>query len=74
VTGSDASGINAVAMTSRQLLGFSSRTFSWVETDRDLHDTGLERRVLSIFIVVRGDKHLYEFRGANGIWLDESLE
>jgi hypothetical protein len=29
--------------------------------------------VLPTFSVVRTDKHLYGFRGANGIWLDEPL-
>ena len=30
-------------------------------------------RVLPAFSVVRTDKHLYGFRGADGIWLDEAL-
>jgi len=29
--------------------------------------------VLPTFSVVRTDKHLYGFRGADGIWLDEAL-
>ena len=29
--------------------------------------------MLPTFSVVRTDKHLYGFRGANGIWLDEPL-
>ena len=73
VTGSGASGINAVVVTSRRLLGFSSRTLTWSKTDRDLNEKVLERRVLPTFSVVRTDKHLYGFRGANGIWLDEPL-
>jgi hypothetical protein len=73
VTGSGASGINAVVVTSRRLLGFSSRTLTWCETDRDLNEKVLERRVLPTFSVVRTDKHLYGFHGANGIWLDEAL-
>jgi hypothetical protein len=73
VIGSGASGINAVVVTSRRLLGFSSRTLSWHETDRDLNEKVLERRVLPTFSVVRTDKHLYGFRGVNGIWLDEAL-
>ncbi len=32
VIGSGASGINAVVVTSRRLLGFSSRTLTWSET------------------------------------------
>ena len=73
VTGSGASGINAVVVTSRRLLGFSSRTLTWSKTDRDLNEKILERRVLPTFSVVRTDKHLYGFRGADGIWLDEAL-
>ena len=73
VTGSGASGINAVVVTSRRLLGFSSRTLTWSKTDRDLNEKVLERRVLPTFSVVRTDKHLYGFRGADGIWLNEAL-
>jgi len=73
VTGSGASGINAVVVTSRRLLGFSSRTFTWTKKDRDLNERVLERRVSPTFSVVRTNKHLYGFRGANGIWLDEPL-
>ena len=73
VTGSGASGINAVVVTSRRLLSFSSRTLTWCETDRDLNETLLERRMLPTFSVVRTDKHLYGFRGADGVWLDEAL-
>jgi len=73
VTSSEASGINAVVVTSRRLLGFSSRTLGWSKMDRELHEKVLDRRVLPTFSVVRTDKHLYGFRGANGIWLDETL-
>ena len=73
VTGSGANGINAVVVTSRRLLGFSSRTFIWAEKDRDLYEKILDRQMLPTFSVVRTDKHLYGFRGANGIWLDEPL-
>ena len=73
VIDSDANGINAVVVTSRRLLGFSSRTLAWSETDRDLTEKVLERRVLPTFSVVRTNKHLYGFRGANGVWLDEPL-
>ena len=73
VTGLGASGINAVVVTSRRLLGFSSRTLTWSKTDRDLNEKVLERRVLPTFSVVRTDKRLYGFRGADGVWLDEAL-
>ena len=73
VASSVASGINAVVVTSRRLLGFSSRTFIWAETDRELHENILDRLVLPTFSVVRTDKHLYGFRGANGVWIDETL-
>ena len=73
MTGSGASGINAVVVTSRWLLGFSSRTLTWYETDRDLNEKVLERRMLPTFSVVTTDKHLYGFRGADGVCLDEAL-
>ena len=73
VFGSGASGINAIVVTSRRLLGFSSRTLAWSKTDRDLHEKVLERRILPTFSLVRTDKHLYGFRGANGIWFKEAL-
>jgi hypothetical protein len=73
VLGSGASGINAIVVTSRRLLGFSSRTLAWSKTDRDLHEKVLERRILPTFSLVRTDKHLYGFRGANGIWFEEAL-
>ena len=73
VTGSDASGINAVVVTSRRLLGFSSRTLGWSKMDRELHEKVLDQLVLPTFSVVRTDKHLYGFRGANGVWLYEAL-
>ena len=40
------SGINAIVVTSRRLLGFSSRTLTWIKADRDLHEKVLERRIL----------------------------
>jgi hypothetical protein len=73
VIDSGTSGINAVVVTSRRLLGFSSRTLTWAKKDRDLNEKVLDRRVLPTFSVVRTDKYLYGFRGANGIWLDEAL-
>ncbi len=73
VLGSGASGINAIVVTSRRLLGFSSRTLTWIKADRDLHEKVLERRILPTFSLVRTDKHLYGFRGANGIWFKEAL-
>jgi len=73
VIGSDAKGINAIVVTSRRLLGFSSRTLTWSETDRDLDEKVLERRILPTFSLVRTDKRLYGFRAANGIWFKEAL-
>ena len=73
VLGSGASGINGIVVTSRRLLGFSSRTLAWIKTDRDLHEKVLERRILPTFSLVRTDKHLYGFRGANGTWFKEAL-
>ena len=73
VTESGAKGINAIVVTSRWLLGFSSRTLNWSKTDRDLHEKVLERRLLPTFSLVRTDKRLYGFRAANGIWFKEAL-
>jgi hypothetical protein len=73
VLSSGVSGINAIVVTSRRLLGFSSRTLAWSKTDHDLHEKILERRILPTFCLVRTDKHLYGFRGANGIWFKEAL-
>jgi hypothetical protein len=73
VAGSSANGIIAIVVTSRRLLGFSSRTLTWSKVDRDVHDKILERRILPTFSVVRTDRRLYGFRGANGAWFKESL-
>lgn len=73
VTESGAKGINAIVVTSRRLLGFSSRTLNWSKTDRDLYEKVLERRLLPTFSLVRTDKRLYGFRAANGIWFKETL-
>jgi len=73
VVGFDAKGINAIVVTSRRLLGFSSRTLTWSQTDRDLDEKVLERRILPTFSLVRTDKRLYGFRAANGIWFKEAL-
>lgn len=73
VINSDASGINTIVVTSRRLLGFSSRTLTWSDRDRDLDERILERRLLPTFSVVRTNEHLYGFRGANGVWFDEAL-
>ena len=73
VLGSGASGINAIVVTSRRLLGFSSRTLTWSKTDHDLREKVLERRILPTFSLVRTDKHLYGFRAANGLWFKEAL-
>lgn len=73
VISSGASGINAIVVTSRRLLGFSSRTLTWSDRDRDLDERILERRLLPTFSVVRTNEHLYGFRGANGVWFDEAL-
>src|SRR5678816_3972732 len=52
VIGSGVSGINAIVVTSRRLLGFSSRTLIWTETDRDPYETVLDRLVLPTFSAV----------------------
>jgi hypothetical protein len=73
VLDSAASGINAIVVTSRRLLGFSSRTLTWSKTERDLREKVLERRILPTFSLVQTDKRLYGFRAANGLWFKEAL-
>ena len=67
VYGSGAKGINAIVVTSRRLLGFSSRTLTWSDIDRDVREKIVERRMMPTFSLVRTDTHIYGFRGANGI-------
>jgi hypothetical protein len=33
----------------------------------------LERKILPAFSLIRTDRHLYGFRGINGLWLEETL-
>jgi hypothetical protein len=33
----------------------------------------LERKILPAFSLIRTDRHLYGFRGVNGLWLEETL-
>ena len=73
VVASGTSGINGIVVTSRRLLGFSSRTFTWTTQVLDLHEKVLERKMLSAFSVIRTDRHLYGFRGVNGVWFKEAL-
>jgi hypothetical protein len=73
ILGKGARGINGIVVTSRRLLGFSSRTLSWTEFERELHEKLLDKRILPAFSVVRTDRRLYGFRGADGTWLEEPL-
>ena len=73
VVASGTSGINGIVVTSRRLIGFSSRTFTWTTQVLDLHEKVLERKLLSAFSVIRTDRHLYGFRGVNGVWFKEAL-
>jgi len=73
VTGSGTNGINGIVVTSRRLLGFSSRSLTWSKIELDLHEKVLERTVLAAFSLVRTDRNLYAFRGVNGLWLEEAL-
>ncbi len=74
VVGLGANGINGIVVTSRRLLGFSSRALTWSTQGLDLHEKVLERKVLPAFSLIRTDRHLYGFRGANGVWLEEALD
>ncbi len=71
VLGHAASGINGIVVTSRRLLGFSSRTLTWSEVKRDVEDKMRERKTLPAFSVVRTEKHLYGFRGVDSTWIEE---
>lgn len=73
VVSSGVSGINGIVVTSRRLLGFSSRALTWTKTELDLNEKVLERRILPTFCFIRTDRHLYGFRGVNGLWLKEVL-
>jgi hypothetical protein len=73
VIASDANGINGIVVTSRRLLGFSSRALTWSKKELDLNEKVLERKILPTFSIVRTDRHVYGFRGVNGLWLEEPL-
>ncbi len=73
VSSSSANGINGVVVTSHRLLGFSSRALTWSKKELDLNEKVLERKILPTFSLIRTDRHLYGFRGANGLWLEEAL-
>ncbi|MEQ1796245.1 MAG: hypothetical protein ABL970_18885, partial [Nitrospira sp.] len=59
VVGSGAKGINAIVVTSRRLLGFSSRTLAWSGIARDVREKIVERRMMPTFSLVRTDTHIY---------------
>lgn len=73
VVSSDTNGINGIVVTSRRLLGFSSRALTWSKKELDVNEKVLERKILPTFSLIRTDRHLYGFRGVNGLWLEESL-
>ena len=73
VIGSGTSGINAIVVTSRRLLGFSSRALTWSKKELDVNEIVFERKILPTFSLIRTDRHLYGFRGVNGLWLEEAL-
>lgn len=73
VNSSGTNGINGMVVTSRRLLGFSSRALTWTKIELDLNETVLERKILPTFSLIRTDRHLYGFRGVNGLWLEETL-
>ncbi|MGZ8366360.1 MAG: hypothetical protein ACXW4C_10040 [Nitrospira sp.] len=73
VISSGTNGINGIVVTSRRLLGFSSRALTWSKKELDVNEKVLERKILPSFSLVRTDRHLYGFRGVNGLWLEEAL-
>jgi hypothetical protein len=73
VISSGTNGINGIVVTSRRLLGFSSRALTWSKQELDVNEKVLERKILPSFSLIRTDRHLYGFRGVNGLWLKEPL-
>jgi hypothetical protein len=73
VMSSGVNGINGLVVTSRRLLGFSSRTLTWTKKELDVNEKVLERKILPTFSLIRTDRRLYGFRGVNGLWLEEAL-
>ena len=73
VISSGTNGINGIVVTSRRLLGFSSRALTWSKKELDVNEKVLERTILPSFSLIRTDRHLYGFRGVNGLWLEEAL-
>ena len=73
VISSGANGLNGIVVTSRRLLGFSSRALTWTKIDLGVNETILERKILPTFMLIRTDRELYGFRGVNGLWLKEAL-
>lgn len=73
VISSGMNGINGIVVTSRRLLGFSSRVLTWSKKELDVNERVLERKILPSFSLIRTDRHLYGFRGVNGLWFEEAL-
>ncbi len=59
VISSGTNGINGIVVTSRRLLGFSSRALTWNKKDLDINEKVLERKILPTFSLIRTDRHLY---------------
>lgn len=74
IISSGTNGINGIVVTSRRLLGFSSRALTWSKQELDVNERVLERKILPSFSLIRTDRHLYGFRGVNGLWIKEPLE
>jgi hypothetical protein len=73
VLSSGANGVNGIVVTSRRLLGFSSRALTWTKVELGVNEKFLERKILPTFTLIRTDRDLYGFRGVNGLWLKEAL-
>lgn len=73
VISSGANGLNGIVVTSRRLLGFSSRALTWTKIELGVNEKILERKILPTFMLIRTDRDLYGFRGVNGLWLKETL-
>jgi hypothetical protein len=70
----EAHGLNALAITSTRLLGFSTQVQRWAEQGLNLNERVMERKVMPRLIVVRTDKRLFGFQGPVGRWKMEEFK
>lgn len=69
----EARGLNALALTSRRLLGFSAQVKRWSEERLNLFEQVLERKITPRLVLVRTDKRIFGFQGPFGRWKVEDF-